>query len=158
MIYYSSLLLLPEVLSSEGDSSLNSTFACTTSFSILTSLVLFAETKGDNLARLMRTASSVRIVLLPWKGHILTLKGSESSTNMRDERNYSCSHGTKTYHMSKSFLLWDPGIFRVSSASTHSSIPATPPNTTIACLNFGNENLWSSTEMSPLSLVPIFRS
>ena len=45
-----------------------------------------------------------------------------------------------------------------SSASTHSSIPATPPNTISECSYFGSRKFFSSTLLSPRSLVPILRS
>ena len=89
--------------------------------------------KGLTFARLIITASSVLMVLLPWNGQVF---------NQR----------------SKSFDEEDPGIFIDSSASTHSSIPATPPKTSNECRNFGKPKLLSSMDLFPRSLVPIFKS
>lgn len=82
------------LLSSEIALSLNTISPETASFVLFSSLfdcsglsdtALFAI-KGLSLESVMRTASSVRIVLLPWYGHMLTLLMLFAMASVRCER------------------------------------------------------------------------
>jgi hypothetical protein len=137
----SSLPTLSSLLSSETSSSVNSTCGgAATGF--LTSLLreALAARRGLNLARPINTASSERIVRLPWKGQMFTLQIKMTKyTHVRRQAQCKGVHipydkQPKTHHKSNNFLLCAPGSFSVSSASTHSSIPLGPPKTIRACL------------------------
>lgn len=98
--------------------------------------------KGPSLERPIITASSVRIVRLPWKGQILTLSKWKIFNRAGEcqwviTTMHYAAMAEQSYHWSKSFRLNDPGRRMDSSASTHSSRPATPPKTINACSKFG---------------------